>query len=225
MGKQYYEAYDERYKQVHEQGLQWASDTPSPIVIDTIQACALPTTAAILEIGCGEGRDAYSLLSQGFDVLATDVSTEAVRYCRQMFPAFSTHFQVMDCVRDKLDAKFDFIYAIAVVHMLVADDDRNAFYRFVRDHLHDNGVALIGTMGDGQLERQTDIQAAFALTERVHGSTGQTLRIATTSCRMVGFATLKEELTRNGLEIDKQGITAVEPDFPQMMFALVKRKQ
>ena len=81
--KKYYEAYNDRYKQIHEQDLQWSSDIPSKIVVETMQSVSLPTNCKILEIGCGEGRDAYLLLTQGFDVLATDVSCEAVSYCKK----------------------------------------------------------------------------------------------------------------------------------------------
>ena len=220
--KKYYEAYDDRYKQIHEQDLQWSSEMPSKIVVETMQSVSLPTNSKILEIGCGEGRDAYPLLTQGFDVLATDVSREAVSYCKKKFPDFSEHFQVVDCVTDKLDKKFDFIYAVAVVHMLVSDNHRNAFYRFIREHLSSNGLALICTMGDGSFERQTDIHTAFDIMERIHGETGKTVRIANTSCRIVSFATFEKEIASCGLEIINQGITAVEPDFPQMMFAVVK---
>ena len=197
---------------------------PSRIVVETIRSVSLPTNSKILEIGCGEGRDACLLLTQGFDVLATDVSREAISYCKKKFPDFAEHFQVVDCVTDKLGKKFDFIYAVAVIHMLVSDNDRNAFYCFIREHLSPNGVALICTMGNGSFERQTDIHTAFDIMERVHGETGKTVQIANTSCRIVSFETFEEELVRNGLEIINQGITAVEPDFPQMMFAVVKRK-
>lgn len=40
---------------------------------------------------------------------------------------------------------------------------------------------------------------------------------------MISFKTFEEELTRNGLTVIKQGITAVEPDFSQMMYAVVQR--
>ncbi len=224
MEKKYCEAYDNRYKQIHEQNLQWSSERPSKIVVETIQEFSLPSNAKILEIGCGEGRDAYPLLAQGLDVLATDISLEAVNYCKKKFPDFVQHFQVVDCVNEKLDQRFDFIYSIAVIHMLVADNDRNAFYRFIREHLTSNGIAMICTMGDGSLERQTDIYKAFDIVERVHEETGKTVQIANTSCRIVSFATFEKELVRNGLKIINQGITAVEPDFPQMMFAVVKSK-
>ena len=133
-------------------------------------------------------------------------------------------FAVLNCVTDKLNQRFEFIYAVAVLHMLVLDRDRNGFYQFIANHLKSDGIALIGTMGDGSFELQSDISTAFDLQERTHGESGKRLKIAGTSCRVVNFSTFEQELTRNGLVIVKQGVTAVEPDFLQMMYAVVKRE-
>lgn len=225
MKKKYYEAYDSRYQQIHEQNLQWFSESPSAIVDKTIQSYSISPNSKILEIGCGEGRDAYPLLTKGYDVLATDVSREAVGFCKKKFSGFAEHFQVVDCLTDTLGKRFDFIYAVAVVHMLVVDNDRDAFYKFIREHLSSNGIALICSMGDGSIERQTDTRTAFDLMERIHGQTGKSVQIVNTSCRIVNFNTFEKEIVSNGLEIIEQGLTSVEPDFPQMMFAVVKSRE
>ena len=68
--RKYYEAYDERYKTVHEKGMRWASDEISPIVFDTMLKYGIGKNAAILETGCGEGRDAIPLLQDGYDPYA-----------------------------------------------------------------------------------------------------------------------------------------------------------
>lgn len=222
MERKYYKAYDDRFRQIHEQDLKWFSEDPSPIVEETIRTFSISPQGKLLEIGCGEGRDAHSLLLQGFDLLATDVSPEAIAFCRREFPDFAMHFQVVDCVAGELDGKFDFIYAVAVLHMLVLNDDRNAFYRFIHAHLAPTGTALICTMGDGTYERQTDVLTAFNLNERIHEPSGKTVRIAGTSCRIVNFQTFEAELAQNNFDVIKKGVTAVEPDFPQMMFAVVK---
>lgn len=223
MERKYYEAYDDRFRQIHEQDLKWFSEDSSPIVEETIRTFCISPKGKLLEIGCGEGRDAHPLLLQGFDLLATDVSPEAIAFCRREFPNFEMHFQVVDCVTGEIDSKFDFIYAVAVLHMLVLDDDRNAFYRFIHAHLTQTGKALICTMGDGTYERQTDVRTAFNLNERIHEPSGKTVRIAGTSCRIVNFQTFEAELAQNDLDVIKKGVTTVEPDFPQMMFAVVKR--
>ena len=223
--KNYYEAYDDRYRQVHEQKLRWASDEPTPIVSQVMRRVGIDKEAPVLELGCGEGRDAGALMHQGHDVLATDVSPAAISYARKRFPSFSERFQVLDCLKEHLDEKFDFLFAIAVIHMLVPQEDRDGFYRFIREHLKADGLALIGTMGDGQIERQSDVTTAFDCQERIHEQSGKKMRIAGTSCRMVSWDHFLKEILRNGLMVVESGMTAVEPDFPMMMYAVVKKTQ
>lgn len=67
--RSYYEAYEDRYQQVHREGVQWFSDSPSKIVGQVIQKYGITKQAEILEIGCGEGRDAAYLLKEGYHLL------------------------------------------------------------------------------------------------------------------------------------------------------------
>ena len=221
MGRKYYEAYDDRYRQIHGQGLRWFADAPTAIVQQTIEKYKITRSHKLLELGCGEGRDAFPLLQDGFDLLATDISEAAISYCQRKEPKHANSFRVLDCVAGVTDQKFDFIYAVAVIHMLVPYEDRNAFYTFIRNHLKPNGIALICTMGDGELERQTDIRTAFDLQDRTHEQTGREVRIASTSCRMVSFPTFESELSRSGLTILEKGLTKAEPDFSSLMYAIV----
>lgn len=222
MERKYYEAYDDRYRQIHSQNLQWFYDDPTPIIEQILKEFGITEESNILELGCGEGRDAYPLLMKRYNVLATDISAEAIAYVQTKWPEFSHNFAVLDCVEGELHAKFRFIYAVAVLHMLVDDKDRDGFYRFIRNHLTPDGIALICTMGDGETERQTDVRTAFDLQERTHEQTGKHVQIASTSCRMVSFDALHEELQRNGLFIIEEGITCAPPDFPMLMYAVVK---
>ena len=221
MEKAYYEAYDERYKTIHSQGCSWAAETPTPIVLETIQKYGIAPDATLLEIGCGEGRDARAVLKAGYQLTATDLSPEAIRYCKKTMPEFGSHFQVMNCLAGQCDNRFDFIYAVAVVHMLVLDEDRDGFYRFIRDHLNEKGLGLILSMGDGTAEMQSDIRTAFQLQERNHPA-GK-IMVAGTSCRMVSFPTFEAEIARNGLEIVEKGLTEAMPDFNSLLYAVVKR--
>lgn len=223
MSRKYYEAYDDRYRQTHALGLQWASDEPTPIVAEMLRKYGVSPSKKLLELGCGEGRDAFALLRAGYDLLATDISPEAVAYCRGKAPELAAHFAVLDCVGGTLPGRFDFIYAVAVLHMLVEDADRAAFYSFLRTHLAPDGLALVCTMGDGQFERRSDIRTAFDLQPRTHQASGRTLAIAGTSCRMVSFSTFREELHRAGFSIAEDGLTAAEPHFNSLMYAVLRR--
>ncbi|WOO35627.1 class I SAM-dependent methyltransferase [Anaerocolumna sp. AGMB13020] len=223
--KKYYEAYEDRYKQVHKESITWFSENNSKIVIDTINYYFNNQKIKILEIGCGEGRDAHYLLKEDYDVLATDISPTAIEYCKNSHPSYADSFQVLNFLTDNLQVKFDFIYAIAVVHMLVQDEDRQSFYEFIYSQLNDTGIALICTIGDGIEERRTNISQAFDLQKRIHEATGKELFIAGTSCRMVSFDTLSKEILENNLTLLNSGFTAIEPDFPTIMYATIKKKK
>ena len=220
--RKYYEAYDERYKTVHEKEMSWFTGEPSGIVTDIIAKYKIDKTMEILEIGCGEGRDAKILLQQGYHLLATDVSEEAIKYCKKSYAGFADNFCVLDCVREKLPKTYDLIYAVAVVHMLLLDEDRKAFYQFIYEHLTKEGIALICTMGDGETERQSDMKTAFELQERE--CRGEKILVAGTSCRMVSFRSFEKELTDNDFIIQEKGITSVPFEFSHLMYAVVKKK-
>ena len=222
MAQEYYKAYDERYKAIHQKGHSWAAENRTPIVLETIRKFAIAETAQVLEIGCGEGRDARAVLEAGFDLTATDISAEAIRYCKEHFPAYENRFRVMDCLADRIAQRYDFIYAGAVVHMLVREEDRDGFYSFIREHLKKTGLALILSMGDGEFEMQSDIRTAFQLQERNHFS--RKVQVAGTSCRMVSYPTFEAEIARNGLEIVEKGLCEAMPDFNSLLYAVVKRK-
>ena len=222
MEKKYFEAYEERYKTIHEKGYSWSSDVSSPIVMEIIKKYGITLNHSLLEIGCGEGRDSKVVLENGYNLLATDISATAIAYCKKRFSEYVNHFAVMDCLSDTLNQTFDFIFAIAVVHMLVLNEDRDGFYQFIHKHLHGNGIALICTMGDGTMEMQSDIHKAFDIQEREH-ETGKVM-VAGTSCRMVSFTTFEEELERNQFEILEKGITSALPDFNSLMYVVVRKK-
>lgn len=221
--RKYYEAYDDRYRQVHGQKLQWASNEASAIVLHIIRRHSIGKESAILEIGCGEGRDASALLEQGYCLTATDISPEAIRYCREKWPEQEDSFQILDCIRGQWKDTYDYIYAVAVIHMLVEDEDRAGFYRFIRQHLREKGIALVCTMGDGEMTVKSDISTAFDLQERTHEATGRKLLLSGTSCRMVNREHFLNEIRENGLNILESGLTEVPPDFPVMMYAIVEK--
>jgi len=223
--KEYYEAYDDRYKQVHEKFLRWFSDENSKIVEEIMQKHNIVKNMDILEIGCGEGRDAFYLLKKGYNLTASDISKTVIDYCKTNYPEHSESFIILNCLKDKINKKYDFIFAIAVLHMLVLDNDRNQFYRFIYEQLKDTGIALICTMGDGKEEWLSDISTAFELQKRTHEGTGMELNIAGTSCRKVSFMTLNNEVSNNNLSLLESGITEIIPDFPVTMYAIVKRNK
>ncbi len=220
----YYEAYDKRYKQVHDKGLAWSPANNTKIVEEVINKYHLEQEN-MLEIGCGEGRDAKYLLDKGYDVLATDISKEAIDYCIKNDPNNKDNYQVLDVLKDNSsDDKYGFIYSIACLHMLVLDEDRNKYYKYIHDHLKDDGYALILTMGDGIDESSSDISKAFDDVQRIHQESNQEISVATTSCRIVNFDTLLKEVEDNNFNSIKYGITEIENHFDIIMYIIVQKR-
>ena len=118
----------------------------------------------MLEIGCGEGRDSKCLLNKNYNLLATDVSKEAISYCKSVDLVHKECYKVLDVLsNNSLNEKFGFIYSVACLHMLVLDEDRNNFYQYIYNHLEEGGYCLILTMGDGVKQYESDISKAFDL--------------------------------------------------------------
>ncbi len=221
----YYKAYDQRYRAIHDRNHTWAAETSTPMVLKILGKYGISKEEPLLEVGCGEGRDSIALLRAGYDLTATDVSGEAVRYCRKKFPEFGACFTLADVCRDRLDRQFRFIFATSVLHMLVEDRDRQGFWTFFRTHLSEGGLGLVLTMGDGTAEFRTDPSRAYELQERTNNAGRIPVLVPSTSCRMVSFATLDREIRAAGLKMVESGITQSLPDFDSLMYAVVAKEQ
>ena len=225
MEKKYYEAYDDRYKKIHEAtSLAWAGDRPSPTIEKLLKKYFASSKSKILEIGCGEGQNALNLISLGYNIEANDVSPEAIRWCKAKAKENGINenlFFVMDILRNDLKEKYDFIYSVAVLHMLVEDEDRQGFLSFIREHLADNGKAFIIVMGDGKMTRKTDTTKAFELSERSFGN--KTIQVATTSCRMVTWEEYLNEMKRAKLNVLEHYIDTTISGFSNSMVVVVEK--
>lgn len=218
----YYEAYNERYKIIHDRGEQWTSNNVTSILIDTLKKYRISKDNEILEVGCGEGRDSIEIINQGYQLLATDISSEAISYCQKRYSNHKECFRVLDCLKDALDKQFDFIYSVAVLHMFVLDEDRQGFYRFINNHLKSGGLALICSMGDGEREYSSDIKEAFELKQRECHR--QEVMVPATSCRVVNKETFIKEIDQSGLSIVEFGYTSIEEEFDVMMYAVIQKR-
>ena len=70
MNKKYYEAYDDRYKQVHQShNKPWAGYRPSPTIEKLLNKYGANSSSSILEIGCGEGQNAIYLLQKNYNLI------------------------------------------------------------------------------------------------------------------------------------------------------------
>ena len=225
MKNDYYKAYDKRYRQTYENNSLWEISERTKEVIDTLKKYKITKNSNILELGCGEGRDAIYLLDNGYNVLGVDYSFTVIDKCNELTNyKYVNNFKQLDLIENSLNEKFDFIYSVAVIHMFVLDEHRNKFYNFIYDHLKDNGIALIISMGDGTLEINSDLEKAFDDTKRVNINTNKEIMVASTSCRVKKIDEMKKEIQLNNLEILEEKIIDDVPSFNKCMLFIVKKK-
>lgn len=221
----YYKAYEKRYQQVYNNNYLWSSRKPTDEVITTIENENIKKDAKILEIGCGEGRDAIFLLENNYNVLAIDYSNTVIEKCNELSNyKYINNFKQFDIINDTLKNKFDFIYSIAVIHMFVNKKHREKFYNFINDHLNKDGVSLIISMGDGIKEYTSDITKSFEDTKRTIINNGKSINVAATSCKIVSWPTFEKELADSNLIIKKKWISNKIPEFDSSMCVLVSKK-
>ena len=109
--KKYYEAYDDRYKKIHtEEKVSWADENPSKIILDLLLKYSANSNSKIFEIGCGEGQNAIYLMENGLHITATDVSPEAINWCKSKAKengVDSKNFFVLDALENNLIETFN----------------------------------------------------------------------------------------------------------------------
>lgn len=91
-------------------------ETPSPLA--RLAESKFIRNAAILELGCGVGRDAIYFEAQGHRVIATDGSSVVIAQNKSRFPGLSVTFEVLD-MRDLFPyepAAFDGVFANLSLH-------------------------------------------------------------------------------------------------------------
>lgn len=222
--EEYYKAYDKRYKQNHDLGLLWEKFEPTNEIYEVIRKYNIGKNDKILEIGCGEGRDAISLLSRGYDLLALDYSINAINKCKELSNyKFNNQFINFDIMTSNLDREFDFIYSICVLHMFVLKKHRDRFLQFINEHLSRDGIALIVVMGDGDKVFESNIKDSFKTVRRVNINVDKEMDVIATSCKVVNWEQLNSEISDSKLNIIEQWISERVPGFEKTMCVIVRK--
>lgn len=224
INEEYYKAYEKRYSQVYEKNMMWSASEYTPDVINFLNTYNITKDNKILDLGCGEGRDAIHLLKQGYNLLAVDYSKTVIEMCNKLTSnKYKDKFMQFDLIKDKMDKTFDFIYSIAVLHMFITKEHRDSFFSFVREHLNENGKCLICVLGDGKKEYVSNINEAFKNTKRTVMNNDAEIEIATTSCKIVNWQNLEYEIQKNNLIIENKWISNEIPEFNSSMCVVVTK--
>jgi tellurite methyltransferase len=127
-----------------------AAETFGPASPEVVElASALPEGSLVLDIGCGDGRNAIYLAEQGLRVDALDVSTLGVAKCRKRAVArgLSVRAWVQDVGTFVFRREYDLVVAHGVLHLLDHEVGQRLLGSMQR-HTRDGGWNIVAVFTD-----------------------------------------------------------------------------
>jgi tellurite methyltransferase len=130
----------DHYDKIYSDDEKAFSGEPLPLVKVLIEHIS---SGDVLEIGAGAGRNSLYLASQGFNVLATDISPQAIQKLQgtALESGVNLKADVSDIGEAKLTQDFDAIICTFTLHHLTANDAELVISK-VQQHTKPNGFNL-----------------------------------------------------------------------------------
>ncbi len=131
----------DHYNKIYSDDEHAYSGEPLPLVKLLLEHI---TSGRVLEIGAGGGRNALFLAANGFDVLATDISTSSIEKIQQRAKEMNVSLQteVWDAAETEFAEDFDVIICTYTFHHLLAED-AELVIRKMQQHTKPSGFNLI----------------------------------------------------------------------------------
>ena len=170
---------------------------PSPFA--EYVANKLSNQQTILEVGCGNGRDAKFLASQGHLVTGLDRSSEAIELCKKLYSDDSLEFffgTITDIAKIN-KKKYDLIYSRFVIHAMSLNEEIKTL-NMSHKLLNKDGQFFVECRSiNDPLSRKGDI---LSNTERIEGHYRRFIVLEEFEQRLVqvGFKIIKT-IESNGL--------------------------
>lgn len=129
-------------------GYYWGTK-PADFLNDLIALRRPDASVRVLDIGCGEGKDAVYMAEQGYSVTAFDVTESGVRKTKRMAAerGVSIDAFVADINDFSLDARFDIIYSTGTIQYL-RDEEKDSFFAKIRAMTRPNGLHYFNVFVD-----------------------------------------------------------------------------
>ena len=140
--------------------------SPSPFALVVVEKLA--SQEKLLEVGCGNGRDASFFYSRGHCVVALDASSAAIAACHRLYGSDGVEFKTGRLGDESLDLgrAFDVVYCRFVLHaMTLAEEEKMLFEAY--DRLRPGGALYLECRSiNDPLARLGEV---ISPTERIHG--------------------------------------------------------
>ena len=176
----------------------------------------------VLELGCGTGNDAARLTAVGFNVVAVDLSSEAIKQAQAKYTD-RVDFRAANVAEGLsfADASFDAVMANVSLHMF-SDDITRSIFDSVRRVLRANGLFLfhVNAHDDRPLRERARPVVRELETDFVLEAAGQTVRYFSRAY-LVDLLTSWHIVSLEHRELEYQGTNA---SFQKRVWCVVARK-
>ena len=129
--------YDQKYDR---QEYYWGKE-PSPICYKILQSLPPVKPLKLLDIGCGEGRNAVFFARNGYEVTAFDLSLQGVEKTKHYADEVGVPIEVFQASLNdfRLKENFDIIFGVGVLHYVLPELRKEVFDNY-RTFTNDNGL-------------------------------------------------------------------------------------
>jgi tellurite methyltransferase len=132
--------YEEEYKTPD---YYWGTE-PNKACYQILQAMPPVRHLKLLDIGCGEGKDAVFFARNGYDVTAFDVSDAGIEKTKRLAAQAGVHVKVFKAdIQDyRLDSRFDIIFSSGVLHY-IKPEFRTEILDNYKQFTNENGIHVL----------------------------------------------------------------------------------
>lgn len=129
--------YDRRYKN---EEYYWGL-TPNRICYDIMKILPPIKPYRVLDIGCGEGKDAVFFAKCGYSVTAFDISEQGIEKAKRLaeYNKADVRFFKADIFDYRPDMEYDIIFSSGVLHF-IPESGRKELCDSLKAHTADNGI-------------------------------------------------------------------------------------
>jgi tellurite methyltransferase len=100
----------------------------------------------LVELGCGNGRDAIHFAKNGMNVIAYDQCDEEIEFLADNYGGTDPEFKVGDMANLPTDKKYDFVYSRFTLHS-ISSADQSKVLNWISRVLLDHGYFLLEARG------------------------------------------------------------------------------
>jgi tellurite methyltransferase len=118
--------------------------TPSTMCLKTLELLPPERPLKLLDIGCGEGKDAVFFARCGYDVSAFDISEAGLEKTKRLADKANIHVRTFraNLCDYRLDENYDILYSSGVLHYIKPELRDEVMANF-KTHVNSNGIVAL----------------------------------------------------------------------------------